>query len=232
MTQGLSFQKPATAPDRQLCAGAIAQLLTQAQCDLQLTDSIAQSFEVAPMTLGDILADRVGLDQVNVDQGNIGQVRSSDPRTGRAASGSASQEYILLVLQGRVRVLAHAGVNHAGEPDFSSWREYSAQVVEAGAAFGELEQWGTDQPYRAVAASDGWVARIAWSRLKPLLKQLPSLHRLLCREARQRDDLIFLRTQVFGDDRAIASYQLQLLLGLLTPIEVEKGTAIARPTRI
>lgn len=225
MTQGLSFQMPASAPDRQVCEAAIAQLLAQAQCDLQLAKEMAQAFEMAPIVLGDLV--------------------SQSASDSASPSAKTSQGHLLLVLQGRVRLLCESDGRHALSRDTVSpaassastsgsgiRREFSAQVIEAGATLGELKQWDTDQPYRAVAASSGWVARISWAQLKPWLKQMPSLHGLLRETARQRDALIFLRTQVFGDDRSVASYQIQLLQEQLTTIDVAKGTAIATATPI
>lgn len=133
---------------------------------------------------------------------------------------------LFLVCQGRVRLLSF---------DPNRQRMVSIAVLEAGDTFGGDDRFG-DCPlmYQAIAAEAGEVARISVSALAAWLEKLPQLRDVLVRQAIQREQLIFLRTQTtFGIGSALkgeapTSYQIQQILPLIELVPVAAGTNLAQ----
>ncbi|MEG4326204.1 peptidase domain-containing ABC transporter [Microcoleus sp. herbarium5] len=118
-----------------------------------------------------------------------------------------SDRNFYLVCEGRVRLLA---------VEASQQQEISAVVLEVGAIFGTEDLFIENVlPYRAIAAGTCQIARIAATTLQLILEESPQLQQHLQQEFKQRQRLIFFKTQT--DLRSLPPHQQQILWPHLLP---------------
>ncbi|AFY32104.1 cysteine peptidase family C39 domain-containing protein [Calothrix sp. PCC 7507] len=131
-----------------------------------------------------------------------------------------SSNILYLVCQGRVRLLGF---------DATLGREVSTQLLLADQAFGADDLFCHEfLPYRAIAASAGYVAQIAVDDLKLWLQRLPNLENYLQQLALERQALIFYKTQT--EWRSLTSLTLRQLLPYLKAITITAGSSLVTAT--
>ncbi len=134
---------------------------------------------------------------------------------------------INLVLQGRVRLLAF---------DPKPERDVCVSVLEEGEIFGGDHHWYTpNEPlsYQAIAASEVVIARLTLSKIQerlnqPLVNQLSNLQDYLKTTTKQRQQLIFFKTQT--ELRRYTSYQLRDTIPHLIEHQISAGTSLKKAT--
>ncbi|BAY37485.1 peptidase [Nostoc sp. NIES-2111] len=131
-----------------------------------------------------------------------------------------SNSVIYLICQGRVRLL---GFNQ------KLGREISTQLLLAEQTFG-ADHFFCHQslPYRAIAASEGFVISITIADLKPWLQRLPQLKNHLQRLTRERQTLVFLKG--YTKLHTIKSKKLRELLPYLTAKYIPVGSLLSEAT--
>ena len=127
-------------------------------------------------------------------------------------------ESVYLVVEGRVRLLAW---------DKQLNRQVSVTVVEPGETFGG----DRDLSYEAIAASDVILASISLAEIQTQIKQIPQLQTYLQTTIKNRQRLLFFKTQT--DWRRLSSHRLQELLSHCTQHQIKAGTPLisALPTK-
>ncbi|BAB74516.1 cysteine peptidase family C39 domain-containing protein [Anabaena sp. FACHB-709] len=136
------------------------------------------------------------------------------------AAATDSSNVIYLVCQGRVRLL---GFNQ------TLGREVSTQLVSAEQTFG-ADHFFCHQtlPYRAIAASDGFVISTTTAELKPWLQAIPQLKSYLQRLTSERQALIFFKT--YTKLHSLKTKKLQELLPYLIAKHIPNGTSLLEAT--
>ncbi|MCX7593855.1 MAG: cysteine peptidase family C39 domain-containing protein, partial [Fischerella sp.] len=131
-----------------------------------------------------------------------------------------SNNVLYLVCKGRVRLL---GV------DATCGREVPTQLLLAEQTFG-VDHLFCDRPlpYRAVAASAGFLAYIRWHDLNQWLRRLPALEDYLRQLACQQQALIFFKTNT--ELRSHTSHSLRKLLPYLVQTKIRAGSTLASAT--
>ncbi len=131
-----------------------------------------------------------------------------------------SSNILYLVCQGRVRLLGL---------DATLGREVSTQLLLADQAFGADDLFCNQSlPYRAIAASAGYVAQITVADLKLWLQRLPNLENYLQQLALERQALIFYKTHT--ELRSLTSLTLRQLLPYLQAITITAGSPLVTVT--
>ncbi|MFQ4142951.1 ABC transporter transmembrane domain-containing protein [Chlorogloeopsis sp. ULAP02] len=128
--------------------------------------------------------------------------------------------FLFLVCKGRVRLLGF---------DTSTGREVSTHLLLAEQTFG-VDDLFYYQPlsYRAVAASDGFIAYICLDSLKQWLEQLPDLNDYLQQATYERQTLIFFKTAT--ELRSQTSHTLQKLVPYLVKTKISAGSSLVEVT--
>jgi HlyB family type I secretion system ABC transporter len=150
--------------------------------------------------------------------------------------GDANSLDLWLVCEGRVRLLCEDGAAMV-----------SLRILEAGTWFGSalLQRqtgWDGQTICGAIAATEGWLLRLDWAGLQPLLAQSPAWQTHLQSQSQELARLIFFKTQTAlgsrthfaQDDNSpqllnglLNSQQLVQLLPLCQSVEVPSGQKIA-----
>jgi HlyB family type I secretion system ABC transporter len=141
-------------------------------------------------------------------------IGSSDEKSENASG------FLYLVCQGRVRLLGY---------DNTLKRSVSTQLLLPKQTFGcDRLFYNEPLPYKAIAASAGY---IAWARVcdvVPWLKQLPDLQTNLERSTHERQVLIFFKTRT--ELRSQKSHNLQQLLPYLEQKKLDAGSLLEEMT--
>ncbi len=151
----------------------------------------------------------------------------SNPPESSVHSEPPEPAEINLVLQGRVRLLAL---------DSKQERDVCVSVLDEGEIFGGDHHWYTpNEPlsYQAIAANQVVVARLDLSKIqpllnKPLVSQLSNLEEYLKTATKQRQQLIFFKTQT--ELRRYTSYQLRDTIPHLIEHQISAGTSLKKAT--
>ncbi|MDM9382867.1 cysteine peptidase family C39 domain-containing protein [Chlorogloeopsis sp. ULAP01] len=131
-----------------------------------------------------------------------------------------SRNFLFLVCKGRVRLLGF---------DTSIGREVSTHLLLAEQTFGVDDLFYYQPlPYRAVAASDGFIAYICLDSLKQWLEQLPDLNDYLQQATYERQALIFFKTAT--ELRSHTSHTLQKLVSHLVKTKISAGSSLVEVT--
>lgn len=128
--------------------------------------------------------------------------------------------FLYFICQGRVRLLGfNATLN----------REVSTQLILAEHCFG-ADNLFADQPlpYRAIAASHGYVACIAIADLKQWLECLPGLEIYLRRLINEQQALVFLKS--YTELRSLNSNTVRQLLPYFVATEIAAGSFLGEVT--
>lgn len=131
-----------------------------------------------------------------------------------------SSNIIYLVCQGRVRLLSF---------NQNLGREISTQLVLAEQTFG-ADHFFCHQPlpYRAIAASDGFVISITITDLKPWLQTIPQLKNYLQHLTSEHQALIFFKS--YTKLQSLKSKKLKELLPYLTAKYIPTGSSLSDAT--
>jgi len=185
---------------------ALQKLLSNAEADLSLLNSLAQEFELCSFQLGELISENK---------------RESSTQ---AVCAEQNETFFSLICQGQVRLLcAHP----------RKQRKVSAIVLEAGQGFGGDAAFGQSSlPYQAIAASAGTIARIRMTRLESWLARLPELRKFLQQQTSRLERLIFLKTSIAlaSENTAsdlLTSHQVQQLLFFLEAVPLPAKTRLA-----
>jgi HlyB family type I secretion system ABC transporter len=139
---------------------------------------------------------------------------------GRNREITDSNKILYLICQGRVRLLGF---------DATLGREVSTQLLLAEQTFGADDLFcNLSLPYRAIAASAGYVAQVAIADLKPWLQRLPNLENSLQRLTCERQALIFCKS--YTELRSLTSPTLRQLLPYLKEITITAGSSLITAT--
>jgi HlyB family type I secretion system ABC transporter len=131
-----------------------------------------------------------------------------------------SDSSLYLVCQGRVRLLGF---------DTTLEREVSTQLLLANQTFGADSLFTQHSlPYRAIAASAGYVAQVTIADLKPWLQRLPNLEKYLQQLTLERQALIFWKSHT--ELRSLTSLTLRQLLPYFQAIPVTAGSSLVVAT--
>ncbi|GAA6619406.1 cysteine peptidase family C39 domain-containing protein [Scytonema sp. NUACC26] len=131
-----------------------------------------------------------------------------------------TSDFLYLICQGRVRLLGY---------DNTLKRSVSTQLLLPKQTFGGDRLFYTEPlPYKATAASAGYVARIRVSDVVPWLKQLLDLQTNLDRSTHERQVLIFFKTCT--ELRSQKSHNLQQLLPYLEQKKLDAGSLLEKMT--
>ncbi len=190
---------PNTSPSLE----AIISFLRSVQADDSGALAFSKAFEIIDFQIGDELTDYTS-NAITEDSGQY----------------EHSAKYYQIICRGRVRLLGF---------DPQQQRQVSALVLEPGETFG-AENVFSNQPglTKAIAASDGQVARIPVTELKRWLEQLPNLGEYLLQQAGQRQCLVFLKTAT--EMRSLSSHELRQLLPYLNEKRINRGESIIAAT--
>lgn len=199
MNGNLRVQKqrqPGSSENTHESLTVVIRLLSLVQADTNLALDFSKAFEIREFQSGD--------DVVNYS----GHTASGNSHVHEHNSG-----YLYIVCNGRVRLLGF---------DAAKQREVCALVLETGEIFGADNLFCNETLVtRAIAASDGMVARITNANLKRWLTQLPNLQDYLRQQAIGQQCLIFLKTST--ELRSLTSHQLRQLLPYLVETQIHKG---------
>lgn len=172
---------------------AIIKLLNLIAGDTSLASDFSQVWVLREFQLGDELTS-YGLD------GETGE----------------SENFLYLVCQGRVRLLAF---------DATAGREVSTQLLLAEQIFGADHLFSTQPlPYRAIASSAGVVAQISLAALKLWLQRLPNLENYLIQLALERQALIFFKS--YSELRSLPSLTIKQLLPYILESKITAGSSL------
>jgi CRP-like cAMP-binding protein len=132
-----------------------------------------------------------------------------------------TQSDCYLVCEGRVRLLCR---------NVYSERLVTASVLEPGEVFGaDYLLSVAPLSYVAIAASPGYLMRIAHQELTALLEQLPRLRAYLSQMTQQREQMIFFKR--FTHLRSLPCHTLKtLVLPRLTELQIKAGESLAKAT--
>lgn len=131
-----------------------------------------------------------------------------------------SDSNLYLVCQGRVRLLAL---------DATLAREVSTQLLLANHTFGGDGLFCSySLPYRAIAASTGYIAQVSIADLQPWLERLPNLEKYLQQWTSERQALIFWKT--YTELRSLTSLTIRQLLPYFQEISVAAGSSLMAQT--
>ena len=165
-------------------------------------EHISQQFEILEFQMGDVVT----------TQWDGSRDRQPD------------SQYFWFICEGRSRLLSF---------DATKQREVSTNLMAEGATFGGDSIWCQPMlPYKVVAASNVWVARISLEKLKPWLRRLPDLNQKWQHMAAQRQKLVFLKT--LTQLRSLSSHRLKKLLPYLEPNKINAGDylkSLGQPVR-
>ncbi len=145
-------------------------------------------------------------------------------KLGDELSSSALNEdsFLHFVCQGRVRLLSF---------DVTLKREVSTQLILAKQTFGADHLFCHQPlPYRAIAASAGYVASIAIADLKQWLERLPSLESYLQHFTGEQQALIFFKT--YTELRSLTSKTVRELLPYFVATKITAGSSLAEVTAL
>lgn len=132
---------------------------------------------------------------------------------------------LYLVCQGRVRILALDGQNK---------QEVSIIVLEVGDIFG-ADQWIGEGGlgYRAIAASNGQVAGISYTKLGTFFPKFPQLEEHLQQQIQEHQRLIFFKTITELNSLSVGQQQIlwpyllptvkEIKISALTPLKHDEG---------
>jgi ATP-binding cassette subfamily B protein len=128
---------------------------------------------------------------------------------------------VYLVCHGRVRLLGF---------DTATGREVSTQILLAQQTFGadHLFYSAPALPYRAIAASAGFLATIPFAELKLWLDKFPNLENDLQKKAYERQALIFFK--ICTELRSQTSFTLQQLLPYMVETTIAAGSKLKEVT--
>lgn len=190
---------PNTSPSLE----AIISFLRSVQADDSEALAFSKAFEITDFQIGNELADYTST------------VIAED-----SIQSEHSAKYYQIICRGRVRLLGF---------DPQQQRQVSALVLEPGESFG-AENVFSNQPglTKAIAASDGQVARIPVTELKRWLERLPNLGEYLLQQARERQCLVFFKTAT--EMRSLSSHELRQLLPYLNEKRINRGESIIAAT--
>jgi ATP-binding cassette, subfamily B, bacterial HlyB/CyaB len=128
-----------------------------------------------------------------------------------------SEQYFYLVCWGQVRLLGW---------DAKQEKEVSIQLLTKGQTFGCDALFTPESfSYRAIAASQAGIAKIAQSQLQPWLNKLPSLTQYWQTATQKRQTLIFFKTLTAL--RSLSSRRLQFLLLYIVEKRIAAGETLA-----
>ncbi len=153
---------------------------------------------------------------------DIREFQLGDDLTSYIPDGEADRgNVVYLVCHGRVRLLAF---------DTPTGREVSTQILLAEQTFGadHLFYSAPALPYRAIAASAGFLAVIPFAELKLWFGKLPNLENYLQHLAYERQALIFFK--IFTQLRSQTSFTLQQLLPYMVETAIAAGSELKEVT--
>ncbi|NJK74038.1 MAG: ATP-binding cassette domain-containing protein [Microcoleus sp. SU_5_6] len=191
---------------------ALAKLLEDTDAEPSLISQLSSASTTFEFQLGDEIAKY----QIPENNSNLAENKREDSPPNLFAART-----FYLVCEGRVRLLAR---------ETSSHQEVSAVVLETGAIFG-VDDLFIDSAisYRAIAASNGQIARIESAKFQTILQQLPRLQQRLEQQFQERHQLIFFKTET--EVRSLTTQQQQTLWSHLLPyleeIRIPAGVAVA-----
>lgn len=184
---------------------ALLKLFAQIQADPELVANSIADLAVEMFALGDELP--------------LSPIQGGDRE--RVPHPELDEDFYL-ICEGRVRLLAF---------DPERQREVSSLVLEAG----ELLKSGQGKtsnphfiPYRAIAASDSQIARIAPTSLRSWFDTVPQLKPHIDGQTQRQQFQLFFKTQT--ELRSLPSSQLQQLFPYCIETEINAGTALDQAT--
>ena len=134
----------------------------------------------------------------------------------------AGTEDLLILCEGRVRVLSYSAAEQ---------RQLSVQVLEQGAVFGNTSWVNASEieplPYRVVASSAGWVARLPGRQRQAWIEQFPAFQEQWLAQEQVREQLVFLKAYASMGGAVPTGEQLQQLQAYITPVEIAAGEQLA-----
>jgi HlyB family type I secretion system ABC transporter len=140
---------------------------------------------------------------------------------------------LYLVCQGRVRVLAL---------DAQQKQEVSIIVLEVGDVFG-ADQWIGEGglSYRAIAASNGQLAGISYTKLRTFFPKFPQLEEHLNQQIKEHQRLIFFKTVTELNTLSVSKQQIlwpyllptvkEIKIPALTPLKHDEGDKKKKETK-
>lgn len=150
---------------------------------------------------------------VEVELGNPLAIASTDNNDRQ----EDREEYFYLVCWGQVRLLAF---------DARQEKEVSVQLLTKGQTFGGDTLFAKESfAYRAIAASQAQIAKIAIAQLQPWLDRLPSVSQYWQTATQKRQTLIFFKT--LTDLRSLSSRRLHYLLPYIVEKRIAAGENLA-----
>jgi ATP-binding cassette subfamily B protein len=150
---------------------------------------------------------------MEVELGNLLEIAS----TALGERTEDSEGYFYLVCWGQVRLLSL---------DTRQEKEVSIQLLTKGQTFGGDALFAENGfSYRAIAASQARIAKIAIAQLQPWLERLPSLAQSWQTATQKRQTLIFFKTRTAL--RSLASRRLQYLLPYIVEKRIAAGETLA-----
>ncbi len=127
---------------------------------------------------------------------------------------------LYLVCQGRVRLLGW---------DATLCREVSTQLLLAGQTFGADDLfWNEAFTYRAIAATEGYVAQITLTDLRLWLERIPNLKNYLQQLTIERQGLIFCK--ICTELRSLTSHTVKQLLPYMIATKITAGSSLLEAT--
>ncbi|RMG10615.1 MAG: ATP-binding cassette domain-containing protein [Cyanobacteria bacterium J055] len=184
---------------------ALLKLFAQIQADPELATNSIADLTVEMFALGDELP--------------LSPIQGGDRER---VPNPELDENFYLICEGRVRLLAF---------DPERQREVSSLVLEAG----ELLKSGQGKtsnphfiPYRAIAASDSQIARIAPTHLRSWFDAIPQLKPHIDGQTQRQQFQLFFKTQT--ELRSLPSSQLQQLFPYCLETQIDAGTPVAEAT--
>jgi len=186
--------------------GCLLQQLSQGLLDSTTALELSRSFERFELQLGFELLSNI-IQQPN-PQHSVHEEHNS----------TYSDTYLYIIGQGRVRLLGF---------DQSKGREVSVEVLDvSGDSLGADQQLCNESlPYRAIAASEGWIARIRFDQLQPWLERFPELEAHWRQQAQNRQRLIFWKT--LTQLRSQSHLAIEQLLPYIEEIQIRAGESLA-----
>lgn len=190
-------------PNKSPSLEAIISFLSSVGADDREALAFSKAFEIRDFQIGDQLTDY-----------------TSAAITEDSVQHEQTGKYYQIICQGRVRLLGF---------DPQQQRQVSVVVLEPGETFGAENVFSNQSGLtKAIAASDGQVARISITELKRWLEQLPNLGEYLVQQARERQCLVFFKTAT--EMRSLSSHELRQLLPYLNEKRINRGESIIDAT--
>ncbi|ACK71911.1 cyclic nucleotide-regulated ABC bacteriocin/lantibiotic exporter [Gloeothece citriformis PCC 7424] len=136
------------------------------------------------------------------------------------SSSNSSSQNIWIVVQGSVRLLAFSPKKQ---------RQVSIQKLTIGDCFGGDDLfYDLVLPYQAVAGESGQIAKLSHENLESWLEQVPSVHQNWSTLVKNRQALIFFKTQT--ELQNLPSDQLQNLLPYIVEKQIAAGEILSEVT--